>query len=76
MVSKVGLSLKICINVFEPNPIVFAYGYIQICSQQVPRVFIGGKCIGGGTETLNLKSAGKMEAILKEAGAQFGTKQG
>eukprot|EP00397_Hematodinium_sp_SG-2012_P061272 GEMP01080884.1.p1 GENE.GEMP01080884.1~~GEMP01080884.1.p1 ORF type:complete len:134 (+),score=20.58 GEMP01080884.1:58-402(+) len=34
----------------------------------VPRVFIGGKCIGGGSETVALKKDGKLEALLQEVG--------
>jgi len=38
-------------------------------SRTVPRVFIGGKCIGGGDDTANLHRSGQLEAMLREAGA-------
>ena len=38
-------------------------------ARSVPRVFIGGKCIGGGTETKTLKDQGKLLPMLKDAGA-------
>jgi len=38
-------------------------------ASSVPRVFIGGRCIGGGDETAGAHKAGKLEALLKEADA-------
>ena len=38
-------------------------------ARSVPRVFIGGKCIGGGSETRSLQDQGKLVPLLKEAGA-------
>jgi hypothetical protein len=38
---------------------------------QVPRVFVGGKCIGGGSETWSLHNQGRLLPLLKEAGASF-----
>ena len=35
----------------------------------VPNVFIGGKTIGGGDETVALKQSGKLRAMLQSAGA-------
>eukprot|EP00096_Caligus_rogercresseyi_P010557 TRINITY_DN389_c1_g2_i1.p1 TRINITY_DN389_c1_g2~~TRINITY_DN389_c1_g2_i1.p1 ORF type:complete len:109 (-),score=23.76 TRINITY_DN389_c1_g2_i1:205-531(-) len=35
-------------------------------ARTVPRVFIGGKCIGGGTETEGLHRSKKLENMLKE----------
>ena len=35
----------------------------------VPRVFIAGKCIGGGGDTKSLHQGGKLVPMLKEAGA-------
>lgn len=32
---------------------------------QVPRVFVGGKCIGGGTETKQLHKEGKLLDMVK-----------
>ncbi|KAK6179156.1 hypothetical protein SNE40_011576 [Patella caerulea] len=33
-------------------------------ARSVPRVFINGKCIGGGDETVQLHSQGKLKALL------------
>ena len=38
-------------------------------ARSVPRVFIGGKCIGGGSETRSLQDQGKLVPLLKEVGA-------
>lgn len=38
-------------------------------ARSVPRVFIGGKCIGGGSETRALQDQGKLVPMLKEIGA-------
>ena len=35
----------------------------------VPRVFIKGQCIGGGSETRNLHQQNKLVPLLKDAGA-------
>ena len=45
--------------------------YMQVLTggRSVPRVFIGGKCIGGGDETQALHSKGKLEPLLKSVGA-------
>jgi len=37
--------------------------------RSVPRVFIGGKFIGGGDETMAAHKAGKLEKMLNDAGA-------
>jgi len=37
--------------------------------RSVPRVFIGGKCIGGGDETQSMHNKGKLEPLLKSVGA-------
>ncbi|ESO88268.1 hypothetical protein LOTGIDRAFT_234601 [Lottia gigantea] len=34
-------------------------------ARSVPRVFINGKCIGGGDETAQLESQGKLKALLQ-----------
>ena len=34
-------------------------------ARSVPRVFIGGKCIGGGDETQAMHNKGKLEPLLK-----------
>lgn len=33
---------------------------------QVPRVFVDGKCIGGGSDTQKLFKEGKLEQILSQ----------
>lgn len=38
-------------------------------ARTVPRVFIGGKFIGGGSETRDLHQKGKLVPMLKSAGA-------
>lgn len=40
-------------------------------ARTVPRVFIGGKCIGGGSETSSLSNQGELIPMLKAAGATF-----
>jgi len=37
--------------------------------RSVPRVFIGGKCIGGGDETAAAAASGDLLRLLQEAGA-------
>jgi len=36
---------------------------------QVPRVFIGGKFVGGGDKVVELANTGKLKPMLLEAGA-------
>ena len=38
---------------------------------QVPRVFVGSKCIGGGSETWTLHNEGRLVPLLQQAGAVF-----
>ena len=38
---------------------------------QVPRVFIGKKCVGGGSEVWSLHNQNRLVPMLKEAGATF-----
>ena len=38
-------------------------------ARTVPRVFIGGKCIGGSPQLRSIKDEGKLIPALKEAGA-------
>lgn len=38
-------------------------------ARSVPRVFIGGKCIGGGSEVTELHAKGKLRPLLEEHGA-------
>merc|ERR1712066_1164075 len=38
-------------------------------ARSVPRVFIGGKCIGGGDEVASLDAKGKLKPMLEDVGA-------
>lgn len=38
-------------------------------ARSVPRVFIGGKFLGGGDETASAAKSGKLAKLLQEAGA-------
>jgi len=38
-------------------------------ARSVPRVFIGGKCIGGGDDTEKLDKSGELKGLLEGAGA-------
>jgi len=38
----------------------------MIHERQVPRVFVDGKCIGGGSDTVQLFKSGKLEEILSQ----------
>lgn len=38
-------------------------------ARSVPRVFIGGKCVGGGTEVRALSEQNKLVPMLQEVGA-------
>ena len=42
---------------------------LDLFSEQVPRVFIKGKCIGGGSETKAMHEEGKLEPLLREYNA-------
>mmetsp|Transcript_12705 Transcript_12705/g.39351 ORF Transcript_12705/g.39351 Transcript_12705/m.39351 type:complete len:136 (+) Transcript_12705:2-409(+) len=38
-------------------------------AQSFPRVFIGGECVGGGSDVAELHSRGELKAKLEKAGA-------
>ena len=38
-------------------------------AKSVPRVFIDGKCIGGGDETVAAHESGELKELLLKAGA-------
>uniref|UniRef100_A0A915PQG8 Glutaredoxin domain-containing protein n=1 Tax=Setaria digitata TaxID=48799 RepID=A0A915PQG8_9BILA len=38
-------------------------------TRTVPRVFIGGKCVGGADDTIAAQRDGRLEKMLKEVGA-------
>jgi glutaredoxin 3 len=38
-------------------------------ARSVPRVFIAGKCIGGGDDTAKLEKESKLKGLLESAGA-------
>ena len=48
------------------------YMRILTGARSVPRVFIGGKCIGGGDETSTLHRNGQLATLLQNAGALSG----
>jgi len=51
--------------------VVIASIFVSSSSVQVPRVFVGGKCIGGGSETWSLHNQSRLIPMLKDAGATF-----
>lgn len=36
---------------------------------QVPRVFVGDKCVGGGSDVVELHESGQLESMLQSIGA-------
>ncbi|KAF7696726.1 glutaredoxin-1 [Silurus meridionalis] len=38
-------------------------------ARTVPRVFIGGECIGGGSDVQGLDNSGKLKGMLQKIGA-------
>jgi len=40
-------------------------------ARTVPRVFVGAKCIGGGTDVYSLHNQGKLVSLMEKAGATF-----
>mmetsp|Transcript_34147 Transcript_34147/g.74350 ORF Transcript_34147/g.74350 Transcript_34147/m.74350 type:complete len:138 (+) Transcript_34147:25-438(+) len=38
-------------------------------ARSVPRVFIGGKCVGGGSDVQELHARGELKSMLEKAGA-------
>jgi len=43
-------------------------------ARTVPRVFVGGKCIGGGTDVQLLQKQGRLVPLMEEVGATFKSK--
>lgn len=45
----------------------------QVCVSclflQVPRVFVGEKCVGGGSDVVELHESGQLEGMLQSIGA-------
>lgn len=75
---------KAALNNYKINPEAFEWMEIEDredCNEiqaymkqltgasSVPRVFIGGKCIGGGSEAEAAHKSGKLQGMLQEAGA-------
>ena len=52
-----------------------AYMNVLTGGKTVPRVFVGGKFIGGGTETATMHQSGALKGLLQKAGAIRGTLQ-
>jgi peptide-methionine (R)-S-oxide reductase len=52
-------------------------GQIQDClatitgARTVPQVFVGGKCIGGGTDTVALAASGELQKLVESANAKY-----
>lgn len=42
---------------------------LHVTHTQVPRVFIGGKFVGGGSEVRDFQKSGELVSMLKSAGA-------
>jgi len=40
-------------------------------ARTVPRVFVGGKCFGGGSDVSLLHKQGRLVPLMQEAGASF-----
>ena len=57
--------LHVCIYVCNGVTLLL----LIVSCMQVPRVFIGGECIGGCDETVALYERGKLVPRLKELGA-------
>jgi glutaredoxin 3 len=69
-----GIGVEYCVEEIEDRKDCSALQdiFLQITGgRTVPRVFIGGKCIGGGSETYSLHNQGKLVPMLKDAGASF-----
>ena len=63
---------------FEPMPPLFEClrANVRACDKvynvgTVPNIFVGGKSIGGGSETTALYDSGKLVPMMKEAGCIF-----
>ena len=52
-----------------PFPFFQDYLKSKTGARSVPRVFIGGKCLGGGDETAKAAADGSLKTMLKEVGA-------
>lgn len=39
-------------------------------ASSLPKIFVGGKCIGGCAELASLVESNKLEGLLKQAGAK------
>ncbi|KAF2364348.1 Glutaredoxin eukaryotic/virial [Trinorchestia longiramus] len=50
----------------EPNTSAIQDALLEITgARSVPRVFVGGKCIGGGSETKALHASGELQKMIK-----------
>ncbi|XP_064634731.1 uncharacterized protein LOC135492292 isoform X2 [Lineus longissimus] len=65
-------------EVIELNHEAKAMEYAEVLREMtgaatVPRVFINGKCIGGGSETRDLHREGKLVSLIQECGISVST---
>ena len=61
--------LVMCSCVAGDGSVIQDYLLALTGDRTVPRVFVGGKCIGGGGDTVNLHQRGELVPMLKSAGA-------
>ncbi|KAG9354397.1 hypothetical protein JZ751_001105 [Albula glossodonta] len=40
-----------------------------VCEREVPRVFVGEQCVGGGSDIAELDQSGRLDGILQSIGA-------
>ena len=64
-----GILLLHCLACAGDGDAIMDYLLSITGARTVPRVFIGGKFIGGGTETRGLHQEGKLVPLLQFAGA-------
>ncbi|CAM9698870.1 unnamed protein product [Choristocarpus tenellus] len=68
--SKIGASFKVLELDNESNGATIQDTLLAMTGQRtVPNVFVGGKSIGGGTETEQLQRSGELVNMARAAGA-------
>jgi glutaredoxin len=59
-------------NLISNHPIIWKWILLSIFNEindsllQVPRVFVDGQCIGGGSDTVKMYKTGTLEKILSD----------